>query len=476
VFSGFRTYAGAAAASVLVLGTLAPTAGVGAELIGAVDQFVPPCDGTGCVLLEAGGGATLAALPPTYEPGADAVVPPDGEPAAGVDDTGEAAPAEPPSQSSSASEPLADGLQTVTDDPTQAAPSTTPSESSETPGPGGSNGAASGGDNSQGDGTTDPGTSVTVPGDGTTTAAQARQWGTPKYVENFDAGLSGWNLYDGPGHAGNGRRSPGAATTAGGVLTISGDSKGTTEGMAWRLGASKYGRWEGRMRAPVSDPSYNALMLLWPDAENFPVGGEIDFVEMLDHTRKTTDLFLHYGASNNQVHGQVAIDATQWHNWAVEWTPRGVAAYVDGKVWWSTSDTSILPPGPMHLCLQLDWFPKGGAVTPSQMFVDWVAFYPVDGSGLSAPIANSPGGTTAGTPAVAGPSSTSSTSSASKPTTSTSVPTTTPAPTTAPTPTTSATTTTTSQAATSRAATSRAATTSTTTEAVTTTTPGPDVP
>lgn len=234
--------------------------------------------------------------------------------------------------------------------------------------------------------------SVTVSGDGAVTAAQRLRWGPPARVENFDAGLAQWNVYDGPGHADNGRRSPSAATVQGGVLTISGNAQGTTAGMAWNFG-SRYGRWEGRMRAPASDPGYHALMLLWPDAEDFPVGGEIDFVEMLDHTRQQTDAFVHYGANNSQANGGVRIDATQWHNWAVEWTPHGITTFVDGQLWWSTTDTSILPPRSMHLCLQLDWFPMGRVVTPSQMFVDWVAFYPVSGSGPGAVVTSTPGAT-----------------------------------------------------------------------------------
>jgi hypothetical protein len=189
--------------------------------------------------------------------------------------------------------------------------------------------------------------------------------------------LSDWSLYDGPGHAGNGRRTPEAASISDGALTITGDSTGSTAGMAWNPG-QKYGRWEGRVRAPASDESYNALLLLWPDAENFPVGGEIDFMEMTDHTRQSTELFLHYGADNSQVHGEVEIDATQWHNWAVEWTPDKITAYMDGEEWWSTTDQSLFPPGPMHLCIQLDWFPKGGDVQESQMHVDWVKQYPLD--------------------------------------------------------------------------------------------------
>ena len=162
-----------------------------------------------------------------------------------------------------------------------------------------------------------------------------------------------------------------------GLLTITGSSDGTTAGMAWGAG-QRYGRWERRVRAPASDPSYNALLLLlWPDAENWPVGGEVDFMEMGDPSRRSTDLFLHYGRSNNQVHDEVAADATQWHDWALEWTPTRITAYLDGEAWFSTTDTSIFPPGPMHLCIQLDWFPEGDAVAPSTMQVDWVRQYPL---------------------------------------------------------------------------------------------------
>lgn len=211
-----------------------------------------------------------------------------------------------------------------------------------------------------------------------TTAAETHNWGQPAKVDEFDSGTDGWNLYDGPGHAGNGIRSPGAIKAENGVLSITGDAKGTTGGMAWGKG-QKYGRWEGRVRAPASDESYNALLLLWPDAENFPVGGEIDFMEMMDHTRQKTNIFLHYSKDNKQISGEVTADATQWHNWALEWTPTKITAYLDGKEWWSTTETDKFPPGAMHLCIQLDWFPddKQGEVKPSEMFVDWVKYYPI---------------------------------------------------------------------------------------------------
>ena len=214
-----------------------------------------------------------------------------------------------------------------------------------------------------------------------TSAAVLHGWGAPARVDEFDGTALGrtWEVYDGPGHAGKGRRTPKAVHVRDGIMTITGDARGATAGMAWGSG-QRYGRWEGRVRAPASDESYNALMLLWPDAENFPVGGEIDFMEMMDHTRQETHVFLHYGKKNRQLSGKVRADATQWHNWAVEWTPTHVATFLDGEQWWRTERADTFPPGPMHLCIQLDWFPGSGrgSVQPSTMQVDWVRQYALD--------------------------------------------------------------------------------------------------
>ena len=56
------------------------------------------------------------------------------------------------------------------------------------------------------------------------------------------------------------------------------------------------------------------------------------------------------------------------------------AASVDGEQWFRTTDTATFPPGPMHLCVQLVWFPQGtGAVRESSMQVDRVARYALPG-------------------------------------------------------------------------------------------------
>ncbi|MEK6443862.1 glycoside hydrolase family 16 protein [Pseudonocardia sp. T1-2H] len=220
-------------------------------------------------------------------------------------------------------------------------------------------------------------------------------WGEPNRINNFDdaSELGDWSIYDGPGHAGNGRRTPDAVAIADGVLTLTGDEQGNTAGMAWNPG-QKYGRWEARVQSPASAEAYHSLLLLWPDAENFPVGGEVDFMEISDAARQTIEMFLHYGAENSQKQGDTEVDATQWHNWAVEWTPDHIAAYVDGEQWWETTDTSILPPGPMHLCIQLDYFPDdGGAEGGGLEHVDWVRQYPLDATSGSGGSATSTGST-----------------------------------------------------------------------------------
>lgn len=229
------------------------------------------------------------------------------------------------------------------------------------------------------------GAAVQAGADTNPTAAQTRGWGQPTRVEQFDGNLSAWGLYDGAGHAGNGRRTPSAATVSGGVLTITGDANGNAEGMEWDPGV-KYGRWEARVRTPAGDKDYHAVLLLWPDSENWPDDGEVDFMEDSDPTRQRTEFFLHFGngtADGDQLMGAVDVDATQWHNWAVEWAPDHVTAYLDGKQWWTTSDRSVLPPGPMHLTIQLDDFRRGRGLKPSSMQVDWVHYYPITGSGPS---------------------------------------------------------------------------------------------
>jgi hypothetical protein len=119
-------------------------------------------------------------------------------------------------------------------------------------------------------------------------------------------------------------------------------------------------------------------VLLWPDVENGPTGGEIDFMEIWgDGTRQAVNSVLHYSSTNQQAGATMAVDATQWHTYAVSWTPTQITTYVDGTPIFTTSDTSTFPPGPMHLAIQLDMVGPDIAAG-AQMQVAWVKEYALE--------------------------------------------------------------------------------------------------
>jgi hypothetical protein len=220
---------------------------------------------------------------------------------------------------------------------------------------------------------------ITPAGSCANTAAETFGWQAPIRADDFSdpSSLAGWKIYNGPGHKRNGRRTPQAVDVSDGLLTITGDAEGNSGGMAWNPG-QLYGRWEVCMKSSPASPNYHSVVLLWPDSENWPLDGEIDFMEIFDPTRQVvTTSVLHSNPHippDDNYHAKVAIDATQWHAWAVEWTPDHVAGYVDGVQWFEVIDH--IPRNPMHLCIQLDNF--GGDVgAGGQQSVDWARQYTV---------------------------------------------------------------------------------------------------
>jgi beta-glucanase (GH16 family) len=214
-----------------------------------------------------------------------------------------------------------------------------------------------------------PGTTHPPASDGTTAAATFG-WGTPVKSDDMND-LSGWGKYD---DAGNqfGKRSSGQITSSNGTAIISGQSGGKTGGMAMNFSQFR-GRWEVRQKVGGSASCWRPVLLLWPDAEDWPVGGEVDYAENPGSTLSKVNFFLHYGASNSQTSGSVAVDMSQYHNYAVEWTAAHIRGYVDGKQFFEDTNTSHLPPRSMHATVQLDGSQSCGGTT--QQIVDWVRVY-----------------------------------------------------------------------------------------------------
>jgi hypothetical protein len=215
----------------------------------------------------------------------------------------------------------------------------------------------------------------------TVTAAQVHGWGNPTAASEFGSAgaLDGWTIYNDVGHEGNGRRTPAAVKVNDGTLTITGDPAGNSAGMAWWPGR-QFGRWEVCAKAPAGSADYHPVLLLWPDSNNWPADGEIDFMEIMDPTRQVVTATSHHIVPFDPTttwgpedQASIAIDATRWHSWAVDWAPGRITGFVDGVQWFEV--TSNVPTASMHLCIQLDNF--GGDISQGgQLLVNWARQYP----------------------------------------------------------------------------------------------------
>ncbi|MBW8486043.1 glycoside hydrolase family 16 protein [Actinomadura parmotrematis] len=225
-------------------------------------------------------------------------------------------------------------------------------------------------------------------------AAARYGWGEPVEADEFTGRAldrAAWEVYDSPGHAGQGRRSPAAVTVQDGHLRITGRTDGTTGGLAWKKGAQRRGRWEARIRVSAGCACYHPVLLLWPVKGGGGVsphggGGEVDYSETVDDGRRAeTHFFLHAGPEDDerQEQARASVDLTRWHDFAVEWRPRELTGYLDGRRWFHTADRAMLPPRTMGQTIQLDWFPgergrtargldAGAAVT---FDTDWIRMY-----------------------------------------------------------------------------------------------------
>ncbi len=202
-----------------------------------------------------------------------------------------------------------------------------------------------------------------------TTAAAALGWGKPTRESDFTGTTlpPDWHPYGPePGHERRGVRTPAAITVGGGEATITGTADGTTGAMSWHPG-QRYGRWEICVQSDPGD--LHSVALLWPVAEDWPAGGEIDWMEIMDSGRQTTEFNLHYGADNQVTSDTVQVDSTQWNAYAVEWTPQAVTGYVNGRRWFSDTDPTQFPPRPMNMTVQLDYF--GDAAVGSAIHLQW---------------------------------------------------------------------------------------------------------
>jgi hypothetical protein len=254
-------------------------------------------------------------------------------------------------------------------------------------------------------GTSPEGNATTTTAKPTTTAAPPAECGADKHAgfgcplmtDNFDGtqlddGIQGWSVYDYPDA--NFPRVASNFSVGGGTAQLRGTyDKGTGtilgSGMASHV-SQKYGRWEMRVKVDAGR-GYSAAGLLWPTSERWPTDGEVDLFEIPHAARQDIFQTVHNGVRNNTGENKIFMDATQWHTYAIEWSPTKLVYYVDGAVKWTVTKSALVPStGNLNLTLQLDpgtakecgtWFECPNASTPAvtTMSVDYVKIWKYNG-------------------------------------------------------------------------------------------------
>jgi hypothetical protein len=212
---------------------------------------------------------------------------------------------------------------------------------------------------------------------------------------NFPTAVAAkWNAYPWPWKdtSGHGINAPlDVDSIAGGVLTQHVHSEGSTpyvSAIMPKLSSSApsgqtYGRYAVRFRA---DPviGYKVAWMLWPDSENQPQDGEIDFPET-NLTSPSVWAFVHRTANRggkDQASFNPTVDLTTWHTAVIEWTPNQVVFLLDGAEVGRTFER--VPSTPMHWVLQTETAMDGApAPTPEaagDVQIDWVAAWAYDTS------------------------------------------------------------------------------------------------
>lgn len=142
-------------------------------------------------------------------------------------------------------------------------------------------------------------------------------------------------------------------------------------------GGQLYGRYAIRFMVAAPTDSFKLAWLLWPDSENFPRDGEIDYPEGQLNGALTAYMH-HQGATSDSDQDEFDTPvpvSSGWHTSVVEWTASTCRFILDGTT--IGASTSRIPNTPMHLVLQSETVPDrdtSGTAT-ADIYVAWVAIY-----------------------------------------------------------------------------------------------------
>ena len=162
----------------------------------------------------------------------------------------------------------------------------------------------------------------------------------------------------------------------------------------------KYGRIEARIKTPEGVGFLPAFWML-PSRGRWPIGGEIDIMEIVGGQEDTVYSTLHYGNPHAMGQGSKKMDvelSKDFHVYACEWDPEEIRFYIDGELyyteteWYSAAAETLKYdyPAPFNKPFYIifnvavggDWPGNPNEDTPfderAQMRVDWVRVYQKD--------------------------------------------------------------------------------------------------
>jgi beta-glucanase (GH16 family) len=158
--------------------------------------------------------------------------------------------------------------------------------------------------------------------------------------------------------------------------------------------AQAYGKFEARIKAPYGQGIWPAFWMMGDVAAGWPDNGEIDIMENIGREPSMVHGTVH-GPGYSGAHGigaPFSLPAGErvcddFHVFAVEWEPKAIRWYVDGKQYHEVTPAS-LPAGakwvydhPFYILLNLavggEWpgYPDATSKFPQTMVVDYVRVY-----------------------------------------------------------------------------------------------------
>jgi Glycosyl hydrolases family 16 len=140
-------------------------------------------------------------------------------------------------------------------------------------------------------------------------------------------------------------------------------------------GGQVYGRYAIRFLVERPTPGYKVAWLLWPDSENFPADGEIDFPE--GNLVGPVNAYMHHmngtGDMDQDAYQTGVRISSGWHTAVIEWTSKACTFLLDGAA--IGTSTSRIPSTAMHWVIQSETDGVTPDTSTAIILIDWVVVY-----------------------------------------------------------------------------------------------------